>query len=501
MAKSLFPLKFPPGFFRNGTEYMTKGRWFDGSLVRWFEGALQPIGGWQRLTDASDTVISMDQPTRGILGWKTDAGIAQVAFGSYCKAWALSIGVLTDITPAGISCGAEHATVVDGGAYGEGVYGAGPYGGVVSDTKNQIIEAGSWSFDNFGEILVGNPWPDNGIYDWDLNVANNFVAVAGAPSANAIVVTPERFLVALGAAGDRRLVKWSDQDDRTSWTATATNQAGDFPMPGSGDILAGRRGRNETLIWTESDLWSMGFIGGELVYGFKQVGANCGAMSRRSMAAMQSRYYWMGRRGFYVYDGFVKELPSEVGDYVFNDFNTIQRSKVACVPMGEYGEVWWFYPSASSIENNKYVVYNVNQGIWYFGDLARTDGLDRGPLQYPLWTKPVSGDSHPVEQERSVNYDGLLPFAETGPIEIGNGDQIMTVLHMIPDEKTLGDVSGTLTFKNYPTDNGSEVVLPTLSAQTDIRSTGRSVRMKVTQVRPGWRVGVIRLDVAPGGRR
>jgi hypothetical protein len=245
----------------------------------------------------------------------------------------------------------------------------------------------------------------------------------------------------------------------------------------------------------------MGFIGGELVYGFKQVGANCGAMSRRAMCAMQSRYFWMGRRGFFVYDGFVKELPSEVGDYVFNDFNVVQRSKVACVPLGEYGEIWWFYPSANSIENNKYVVYNVNQNIWYFGDLPRTDGLDRGPLQYPVWTKPSSGNSHPVEQERGTSYDGLLPFAETGPIEIGDGDQVMTVLHMIPDERTLGDVSGTLTFKNYPTDGGDEVVLPTLSAQTDIRSSGRTVRLKVTQVRAGWRVGVIRLDVAQGGRR
>lgn len=499
--KKLFPLKFPPGFYRNGTEYMTKGRWFDGTLVRWFEGALQPIGGWQRMTDASDAAISMSQPTRGILGWKTDAGVAQVAFGSYCKAWAYSIGVVTEITPGGIACGTEHATVVDGGAYGEGLYGAGPYGGVVSDIKHQIVEAGSWQFDAMGEQLIGNPFPDSGIYDWDLNVSNDFVAVANAPSANAIVVTPEGFLVALGAAGDRRLVMWSGQDARTVWTPAVTNQAGDFPMPGTGDILAGKRSRNETLIWTESDLWAMRFIGGPLVYQFVQVGANCGAISRRAMAPLQSRFYWMGQRGFYVYDGFTKEMPSEVGDFVFNDFNIIQKSKVACVPLSEFGEIWWFYPSANSIENDRYVVHNVNQNIWYFGALARTDGIDRGPFQHPLWTKPVAGASHPAEHEKSVNYDGLVPYAESGPIEIGNGDQVMTVLHMIPDEKTLGDVGGTLTFKNYPTDNGTEVVLPTLSAQTDIRSSGRSVRMKVTQVNPGWRVGVIRLDVAPGGRR
>ena len=501
MAKKLFPVKLPPGMFRNGTEYMTKGRWFDGNLVRWFEQALQPIGGWQRLRDSSDAQVSVDQPVRGNLAWKSDAGVAHYAMGSYCKAWAFVIGVLTEITPSGITCGTEHAETSDGVAYGKGVYGDGPYGGVVSDTRDTVIEAGSWSFDAFGEVLVGNPWPDNGIYDWDLNVANDFTIIAAAPSANAIVVTPERFLVALGADGDRRLVAWSDQDDRTTWAPTALNQAGDYPMPGAGDILAGRRGRNETLIWTETDVWAMRFVGGEGVYQFVQVGANCGAISRRSMAALQSKHYWMGRKGFFVYDGFTKEIPSDVGDMVFNDFNTIQRSKVACVTLAEYGEIWWFYPSANSVENDKYVVLNANQGIWYFGDLARTDGVDRGAHQHPIWVIPVSGAGHPVEHEKSDNFDNALPFAESGPIEIGDGDQVMTVLHFIPDEKSLGDVDVTLTFKNYPTDNGSEVVVTTLSGQTDVRATGRSVRLKVTQDEARWRMGNFRLDVAPGGRR
>ncbi len=501
MAKQLFPLRFPPGFFRNGTTYMTKGRWFNGSLVRWFESALQPIGGWTQLLNSSDAVVTTDQPIRGMLAWKSDAGIAQLALGTYCKAWAYVIGVLTEITPASITCGTEDATIVNGSAYGEGLYGAGPYGGVISDTRAQIVEANSWSFDSFGEALVACSFADGKILDWDLNVANNLVTVVNSPTANAIVVTPERMLVALGAGGDRRKVQWSDQDARTVWAATAENQAGDFLMPGAGDILAGRRGRNETLIWTETDLWAMRFIGGELIYRFVQVGANCGALSRRSMGTLQSRYYWMGRKAFYVYDGFAKELPSEVGDYVFDDFNTMQRSKVACVTMAEYGEVWWFYPSSNASENDRYVVLNANQGIWYFGELVRTDGVDRGAHQYPIWAKVAASVGSLWEHERGTNYDSLLPFAETGPIEIGNGDQVMTVLHMIPDEKSLGDVTGLLTFKNYPTDAGTEVSISTFTGQTDIRATGRSVRLKVTQASTGWRLGVVRLDVAPGGRR
>jgi hypothetical protein len=501
VAKSLFPLRFPPGFFRNGTTYMTKGRWFNGSLVRWFEGALQPIGGWTPVLRLDDTAVTVDQPIRGMLGWKTDEGIAQLALGSYCKAWAYSVGVLTDITPGGIVCGSEDATVVDGGAYGEGAYGAGPYGGVVSDTRAQVIEANSWAFDTFGEELVAVSFADGVMWDWDLNVSNNLVAISNAPTANALVVTPERFLVALGADGDRRLVAWSDQDDRTVWSALSTNQAGDFPMPGAGDILAGRRGRNETLIWTETDLWVMRFIGGEFIYRFVQVGTNNGAISRMAMGALQSRHYWMGRRGFFVYDGFVKDLSSDVGDFVFNDFNTIQRSKVVCITAADHNEVTWYYPSSNSAENDKYVTFNAGMGIWYFGDLARTAGVDRGAHQNPIYAKVAAGVGHLVEHEKGTDYEGLVPFAETGPIEIGNGDQVMTVLGLIPDEKSLGDVTGILTFKNYPTDAGVEAAIDTFTGQTDIRATGRTVRLKVTQAQPEWRVGIMRLDVAPGGRR
>jgi hypothetical protein len=494
-------MSFPPGFFRNGTTYMTQGRWFDGNLVRWHEGALQPVGGWSSVVNSSDSAVSVDQPIRGMLGWKADNGQAYLAMGSYCKAWALHLGILTDITPGGIGCGTEDAQVTDGGAYGDGIYGAGPYGGVISDATDEVVEVGSWQFDTWGELLLGNPWPDNTIYEWDLNVGNNFTAVTNAPSANAIVVTPEQALVALGANGDRRLIAWSDLEDRTVWTATSTNMAGDFPLPGSGDIMAGRRGRNETLIWTETDTWTMRFIGGEFVYQFVQVGANCGIISRRAMGAVQSKYFWMGRKSFFVYDGFVNELPSEVSDYVFNDFNIVQRSKVACVPMGEYGEIWWFYPSGNSVENDRYVVYNDNARIWYFGKLPRTDGIDRGSHQNPIWAKVAGGTGLPMEQEKGDGKDGITVFAETGPIEIGNGDSVMQILKFIPDDKTVGDVSATLHFKNFPDDNGSETVLPALTGETDVRVTGRSVRVRITEVRPNWRWGTPRLDVAQGGRR
>lgn len=500
---SMIPLKLPPGFFKNGTDYETKGRWFDGNLVRWFQTSLQPVGGWTPVTDTNDAAVTVALPIRGMLGWKSDSGISHLAMGSFCKAWAFVLGVLTEITPVGITCGTADATVINGGAYGKGNYGTGPYGGVVSDTKNQIVEAGSWQFDTFGQILVGNPWPDNKIYDWDLDVAHKFVAIVNAPTANAIVVTPERFLVALGAAGDRRLVQWSDQDARTVWGDTIENQAGNFPMPGAGDILAGRRGRNETLIWTETDVWAMRFIGGDLIYGFVQVGVDTGAISRHSMVMVGSRALWMGKRNFYQYDGFAKPLPSEVADFVFDDFNWTQASKVVAVPVAEFGEVTWYYPSAGSVENDRYVTFNFEMGIWYFGLLERTAGIDRGAHRWPIM---VAANGKIYEHEKGTSYlspagTPIVPFAESGPVELGDGDQIMTVMYIVPDDKTVGDVNATLTMAFHP--GGAETTFGpfTLSKQTSVRKTGRTIRLKLTQVNPNWRVGVPRLDVQPGGRR
>lgn len=726
----LIPLKIRPGFFKNGTDYMTKGRWFDGNLVRWYEEALQAVGGWIRVHDTNDQPVTVGEPVRGMIGWKNDDGIAHLAMGSFCKAWAYVLGVLTEITPAGITCGTEDATVIDGGAYGLGPYGAGPYGGVVSDTRNQIIEAGSWQFDTWGELLIGCPFPDGGIYEWDLNVANDFTPVSGAPTSNlAVVVTAEGFMVALGANGDRRLVKWSDQDDRTAWTATDENQAGDKVLEGGGELICGRRGHGETLIWTETELWSMQFIGGDFVHRFENRGKGISIASRHAVAMVGPEAYWMGENGFFKYDGYSKPLPSDVGDFVFSDFNKVQQSKVAAVNLSDFGEIWWFYPSANSTENDRYVVYNYIFGIWYTGVLERTAGVDRGAHQFPLMVdadgnlyEHEKGTDHFVENRRlsvlrlpgesgdyastpdsaalsitgdldiqaqigaddwtpaanqdlvakwvttgnqrsyvlrlntsggltlvwspdgtavltaassvpipgmtddvttiwvratidvddgggnrvinfytstdggtwtqlgttvtggvtsifdstaaleigssdggttslftgdvrkvrvkagingttefeadftllaagttsftessnnlatvTINQSGspqaeiieiisltqtqAVIFAEAGPVELGEGDQVLTVVYVIPDDKTLGDVNATMTFAFFP--DGPETVFGpfNLAAETSVRETGRTVRLRLDQVNPGWRVGFPRLDVRAGGRR
>jgi hypothetical protein len=475
-------LEIPPGMVRPSTEYEAMGRWYRGSHVRWFAGALQPVGGYLALTGGSAAAVG--NPVRGMLAWRLNNGTAYLALGTANKVY--SAEVLSDITPSsGFTAGSVSAS---GDYYAR-------------------VEATTWQLDTYGEDLVAVSRADGKILYWDasVGVGTPAAALTNAPtSCLGVVVTPERFVVALGASGDPRLVKWSDQEAATTWTADLNNQAGDFTLSGGGQIMAGRRGRNETLIWTDLDLYAMRYIGGELVYSFPQVGENCGAISRRSMASSGGVTYWMGPRGFYVYDGAVRELRCDVGDYVFDNLNRNQASKIWGVVNTDFHEVTWHYP-ASSDDCEYYVTYNYSLGIWYFGQLYRTAGVDRGFLEYPVQSDIAGGLwRHEIPAVACAdNHLTISPFVESGPLELGNGDQVMHIRQYVPDERTLGQVETILFTRMYPTATETQHGPYTNVNPTDLRLTARQVRIQHSTDVNGtaWRLGTPRLEVVPGGLR
>lgn len=478
------PLQLPEGVVRLGTKYQAKGRWYDSNLVRWHDGTMQPVGGWALLTNATSAAVG--GAVRGMFAWKRNNGTGYIALGTPTKLYVYSGTTLSNVTPAGITTGNTDA----------------------SGTYYARTEANSWQFDAFGEDLVAVAYSDGKLYVWDssVGVGTAAAAAAGAPTSNVgVVVTPERFLVALGAGGDRRAVQWADQESTTSWTATPDNQAGDFPLSTKGNIQAGRRGRNETLIWTDTDLWAMRYIGGTLVYSFQQLGSECGAISRRSMAVVDGKAFWMGPRGFFAYDGYVRPIPCEVGDFVFNRVNRAQASKIAAHALSDFNEVWWYYPSGSGTpECDSYVALNYETGTWRLGAFERTDGIDRGFLEYPL-AADASGAVYEHEQGTTYADEGgspsYTPYIESGPVEIGEGDQTMMIRQYIPDEETLGEVSLVVYSALYPTATETTSAAFTAANPTDLRITARQLRFKFTQVTGGWRVGVPRFEVVPGSLR
>lgn len=490
----LIPLTIPPGAYRNGTDIDAAGRWRDVNLVRWRDGSLRPVGGWRsRIASVAASV------PRGMLSWEDNTNDRWVAIGSHEKLYAVSASnVVTDITPATLTSGLVDAAVNTG--FSGGFYGSSFYGTSRPDTGN-YSEATTWSLDNWGEYLVACSVSDGTLWEWQLNTAADAAAIANAPTGNlGLMVTEERFLFALGAGGVPRKVQWCDRENNTDWTPSATNEAGDIELQTSGQIMAGVRTRGQSLILTDIDAHSVTYVGPPFVYGFERVGTACGLIARKAVASTDNGVFWMGPNGFFLYNGTnVQEIPCDVYDYVFGDINPAQVSKTWAMTLGQQGEIWWFYPSSASSEIDRYVAYDFKEGHWMTGELSRTCGVDRGVFKYPFMAN-TSGDL--IEHEVGLNYDGASIYAETGPISLQNGDQIMSVRQLIPDEKNLGDVSATFKTRFYPTDTERSYGPYSMANPTSVRFSGRQIRMRVDGERlSDWRVGTMRIDAVARGAR
>ena len=492
---ALIDLKIPAGVYRNGTDLQSAGRWRDANLIRWIDGTMRPVGGWRTRSDTAGA-----NKLRGMLTWSDNSNDRWMSSGSLDKlyVWSAS-GTQYDITPAGLTSGREDAIAFTG--YGGNVFGAYGYG-VARPDISRIQPATSWDLETWGEYLLACNEDDGKVYEWQLATGTPAAVLSNAPTGNdGIVVTEERFLMALGAGGNPRLVQWSDREDNTTWTPSATNEAGDLELNTSGTVMRGLSVRGQTLILTTRDAHAASYIGPPYVYGIERVGTSCGLAAKQAAVVVDQGAFWMGVNAFYTFQSnAVQELQSDVSDYVFNDINRAQVSKAFAMSNSMFGEVTWFYPSAASTENDRYVTFNYVEGTWYTGNLDRTAGYDRGAFRQPMMASAT--DRKIYEHEIGFDYGGLSPFAETGPFMVGSGDQVMSITEMLPDEKTQGDVDVTFKTRFYPNGTERDYGPYSMSNPTSLRFTGRQVRMRIDGQRlSDWRIGVNRLDVTPGGRR
>jgi len=492
---ALVPIKIPAGVYRNGTEYQSAGRWYDSNLVRWFENTLRPWGGWRKRSTSQ-----MTGTARGLITWRDNSNARWISAGTPTKLYAMNeAGTLKDITPTTFTTGITDATLKTG--YGYSTYGSYSYG-VARPDLGGLIPATTWTMDSWGEYLVACSSADGQLLEWQLGFTTptKAVAITNAPtSCAAVMTTAERFVFGLGASGNPRKVSWCDQENNTVWTPSTTNQAGDFEINSVGSLKCGKRVRGINLLFTDVDVHVATYIGLPYVYSFEKAGSGCGVISSQAVAAIDTAAIWMSKSGFWVYDGYVKPLVSDVGDYIFQNINYNQSSKVYAVHNSKYGEIIWFYPSSASNENDSYVVYNYREGHWAIGSLARTAGTDRGVFTNPLM---ISSDGYIYEHEVGFTYDGSTPYAESGPYEIGNGDNIMSVRRVIPDEQTLGEVVVSFKTRMYPMATETTYGPYSAAQPTDVRFAARQVKVRYTgDVLDDWRVGVNRFDVVAMGKR
>ena len=435
-----------------------------------------------------------------------------MAAGSYSELFAgIAAGSKFDITPTDLTDGTEIAAQNLG--YGYGYYGGNgtsiltgyTYGTPRPDTGN-VVEATTWSLDNWGEYLVACSSADGRLLEWQLGTTADAAPITNAPINNsALIVTEERFIFALGAGGNPRKVQWCDKENNTQWTALSTNEAGDIELQTSGSIQTAIRTRGQTVIITDVDCFSAKYIGSPYIFGFERVGTSCGIISRKAAADVDMGVFWMGNGGFFRFDGNrVEEIPCAVHDHVFENLNVDQKSLTWAHVNAEQGEIWWFYCSNASTEIDKYVALDFKENHWLIGDLSRTTGAPRGVFAFPMmFDSHGSVFDHEIGLSYETSSSQQSVFAETAPISIGTGENIMQVTNLIPDEKTQGDVNISFKSRFFPNGTESTHGVFTPANPTPVRFSGRQIRMRIEGDAPyaAWKVGTMRIDAKKGGKR
>ena len=423
-----------------------------------------------------------------------------------------------------------------GSGWSAGAWSRGTWG----SAANVSIPSGQlrlWSMDNFGEDLLANA-RGGGIYYWNTSAGTNARAVdittlsgSNQPQAANIVLVSERdrHIIAFGCdpqgdAGnlDPLTIRFSSQESITDWAATATNTAGELRIGTGSEIIAAVQTKQQVIVFTDRSVSSMQFIGAPFTFGLTEVSTNTSIASQNAAVAFGDAVYWMGDEVFYKYDGNVQIIPCPVEEYIFNNTNNAQRSKVTAGLNSKFNEVWWFYPSAGSQTNDSYVVYNYAEGSWYYGTLNRTAWHDNALSNLPI---AASTDGYLYFHENGIDDGSTNPpspissFIESSAIDIGDGDQFMFVSRVIPDltfrnSTSTPQATFTISAREYPgtafdqTNSGVTVRSSTapvekFTEQLFFRLRGRSIALKVSSARLGteWRLGTPRADMCTDGRR
>jgi len=324
------------------------------------------------------------------------------------------------------------------------------------------------------------------------------------------------------------LVRWSDQESVVNWTPSATNQAGSVTLSHGSSIVTAVQTRQEILVWTDSAIYSLQYIGPPVVWSSQLMGDNISILGQNAATQASGVVYWMGVDKFYLYDGRLQTLPCDLRRYVYQDINLQQNQQVFASTNEGFNEVWWFYCSASSNTIDRYAIYNYTEDIWYYGNMARTAWLDTGLRNFPL---AATYSYNIVNQESGVddNETGTtLPIEASitsAQFDIGDGHNFAFVYRMIPDMTFRGSTSGTtpsVTMYLQGLNNSGSGITQTGNAavsytgtapsvinvdeftgQLYIRIRARQMQMKITSTALGvqWQLGAPRIDIRQDGRR
>jgi len=403
-------------------------------------------------------------------------------------------------------------------------------------SSSVVVDARNWSLDNFGEDLIATVL-NGGTFVWDTSggTSSRATTLSNAPTASrfSLVSTDTRHLLIFGTettignsdTQDDLLFRFSDREDATDYTPVSTNEAGSLRISDGSRIVGAVKSSGQILVWTDTSMHGIQFVGTPFTFGLRQLGANCGLIAQHAAVEINGRSYWMSDNAFYLYDGVVKKMPCSVQDYVFDDLSYTNKADIACGINAAFNEIIWYYPSANATQIDRAVAYNYLENTWYTTSLARTTWLGAYVYELPIATEYnasltannstilglTAGASYVYEHESGNNQaDGtaISAFLTSGSVEIADGDELMSVSKLVPDFDNLTNtMTATLTLEQYPQSANSVTTTGSISNTTekiDIRGRGRAVKIKYQTNAvndTAWRLGSTKLQLRPDGRR
>jgi hypothetical protein len=391
-----------------------------------------------------------------------------------------------------------------------------------------------WTFDNWGEDVIGLRRGGN-IYYFDVDVSTTpermkpvtsstaapHITATDAPSqSNFLIVSPNDRHVICYATNEygtgtfnSMLVRWSDQEDFTNWQPSINTTSGETILADGTEIVGATRSRNSIHIWTDNAMYTQQFVGPPFIFNFQQTGTKCGLIAPHAAVDYDGISYWMGDNNFYAFDGRVRNLPCTVRRYLYDDFNMTNKDKVYAGVNSEFKEIIWLYPKGNSTEPNAYVIYNVEERTWVYGDSFFTTFRDRKIYDNTITTGAVSATAGQYlwDNEPDGIYTGdgksLSSFIESAKLDIDDGDNMMFMNRIIPDYSLDAGNSVEVYVKTneYPASpdivKGPYQIFDT-TKKINFRARGRQASVRVSGTNNGsWRWGSMRVALQPDGER
>lgn len=464
------PLMLPPGLVRGKrSDYSTKGRYSDAAFMRWITDgdvvAMKPMKGWDLAFSPISTLLGAP---RGAHAWLDNDELPFFMVGNQNGLQAYDGSTLADVTPVGFTAG--------------------------------TLDAGTWTMDNMGEIGISCFDVDGRINEYQPGGGGLATVVTNSPTAKAAFVTDEKFLFALAINGDPRAYAWCSQDERTVWTPTSLNSAGDLPINEVGLLMCGAKIKGGALLWTTTGLYFNEFVGRPDIYGSERAGNNCGIIGRNAKVVFGSSAYWMGKKKFFSFRGYTQTLECDIEDYVFGNINEDYAHKVWAHHRPQFSEVWFAYPHGSATECSHAAIFNYEKGYWNHTSFARGAGFDDEVYGYPV---AFSASGATYNQETGYSYDDgdgpTLPYARSGPIELNTGERRLQVDEFWPDEENQGEVETYFHLREFANSNEFTVGPFDSADRVGVFSTARmaSIEYRAKSDSGDFRIGTWQAKLGP----